>query len=107
MSSATSASTGVGEITFRVAGGGTGKELDIDEFDIAENPYKQLIVWNPDANEIIGGYRYVICSEAPRDEEGKIVLATTELFNFSELFCKEYIPYTLELGRSFVTPAYQ
>jgi hypothetical protein len=95
------------EITFRVAGGGTGNELDIDDFDTAEIPYKQLIVWNPDAKEIIGGYRFIICSEAPCDAEGNIVLATTELFNFSERFCKEYIPYTLELGRSFVTPGYQ
>ena len=37
------------EIAFRAAGGGTGKPLDIDEYDIMENPYKQLIVWNPEA----------------------------------------------------------
>jgi hypothetical protein len=95
------------EITFRDAGGGTGKELDLDVFDVAEIPYKQLIVWDPDAKEILGGYRFIVCSEAPRDKEGNIILATTELFNFSERFYTEYIPYTLELGRSFVTPAYQ
>jgi hypothetical protein len=95
------------EITFRDAGGGTGKELDLDAFDVAEIPYKQLIVWDPDAKEILGGYRFIVCSEAPCDEEGNIILATTELFNFSERFCSEYIPFTLELGRSFVTPAYQ
>lgn len=95
------------EITFRDAGGGTGEELDLDPFDTAEIPYKQLIVWDPDAHEILGGYRYIHCGEAPRDESGKIHLATTELFNFSEKFCKEYIPYTFELGRSFVQPAYQ
>lgn len=95
------------EITFREAGGGTGKELDIDEFDVAEIPYRQLIVWDPDAREIIGGYRFMICSEAPRDEKGHIILATSELFDFSDRFCRDYIPYTLELGRSFVTPDYQ
>ena len=42
------------EIAFREAGGGTGKEVDIDEFDICENCYKQLIVWNPEEEEIIG-----------------------------------------------------
>jgi hypothetical protein len=95
------------EITFRDAGGGTGEELDLDDFDLSEVPYKQLIVWNPDAQEIIGGYRYIYCPDAPRDEHGRIELATSELFDFSEKFCTEYIPFTLELGRSFVTPAYQ
>ena len=95
------------ELSFRDAGGGTGKPVDIDELDVSENPYRQLIVWDPDAQEILGGYRYMRCSEAPRDADGKIVLATTHLFHFSEKFCKEYIPYTLELGRSFVQPDYQ
>ena len=95
------------EVTFRDAGGGTGEELDLDAFDLSEVPYKQLIVWNPDAREILGGYRFIYCPDAHKDEQGRIELATTELFDFSEKFCKEYIPYTLELGRSFVTPAYQ
>ena len=42
------------EIAFRAAGGGTGKALDIDEFDTMENPYKQLVVWNPENQDIIG-----------------------------------------------------
>ena len=80
---------------------------DIDELDISDNPYKQLIVWDPDAEEILGGYRYKLCSEASRDENGILMLATAHLFHFSERFCTEYIPYTLELGRSFVQPDYQ
>src|SRR5665648_981605 len=49
----------VREFTFRHAGGGTGKEIDIDEFDTAEiDPQKQLIVWDPEKKEVIGGYRY-------------------------------------------------
>jgi hypothetical protein len=95
------------EITFRDAGGGTGKETDIDAYDMSEQPYKQLIVWDPDAKEILGGYRYILCSEAPRDAKGNIILATSRLFHFSEKFNNEYLPNTIELGRSFVQPAYQ
>lgn len=95
------------EITFRDAGGGTGKETDIDNYDTSENCYKQLIVWDPDAKEILGGYRYQLCGEAPKDEDGNVILATSRLFHFSEKFNKEYLPYSLELGRSFVQPAYQ
>ncbi|MBQ0075281.1 MAG: GNAT family N-acetyltransferase [Prevotella sp.] len=95
------------EITFRLAGGGTGKETDIDEFDTSDNCYKQLIVWNPDQKEIIGGYRYLMGDEWEYDEEGQPILATSHMFRFSEKFIKEYAPYTIELGRSFVTPEYQ
>ncbi len=95
------------EITFREAGGGTGKEIDIDVYDQSENPYKQLLVWDPDAREILGGYRYILCGEAPRDENGEVLLATSRLFEFSPKFMKDYLPYSLELGRSFVQPAYQ
>jgi hypothetical protein len=95
------------EITFRDAGGGTGKETDIDNYDTADYPYKQLIVWDPDAREILGGYRYMLCSEAPVDENGEIQMATSKLFTLSERFIKEFLPHTLELGRSFVQPAYQ
>ncbi len=95
------------EITFREAGGGTGKETDIDVYDTADVPYKQLIVWDPDAKEILGGYRYILCAEAPKDKNGHILLATSRLFDFSEKFLQEYLPYSLELGRSFVQPAYQ
>jgi len=95
------------EITFRLAGGGTGKDLDIDEFDICENPYKQLIVWDPQKKDILGGYRYILCGEIAPNKEGEIELATSELFHFSDKFNKEYLPYTIELGRSFVQPAYQ
>lgn len=95
------------EVTFRAAGGGTGKDIDIDEFDIVDiAPYKQLIVWNPREKEIIGGYRFIKCKEAPVTN-GIVQLATTELFHFSEKFIKDYLPATVELGRSFVQPKYQ
>lgn len=95
------------ETTFREAGGGTGKETDIDNYDTQENPYKQLIVWDPDAKEILGGYRYMLCSDAPKDKDGVPVMATSRVFHFSNEFINNYLPYTLELGRSFVQPAYQ
>lgn len=95
------------EIAFRAAGGGTGQPLDIDEYDIMENPYKQLIVWNPEAEEILGGYRYLLGTDVRYDEKGAPILATAHMFNFSEKFLKEYLPTTIELGRSFVTVEYQ
>ncbi len=89
------------EWSFREAGGGSGKPTDIDEFDLGEKPYKQLIVWNPEDNEIVGGYRFQICNEALRSD-GKFHLSTTEIFTFSETLKSKYFPYTIELGRSFV-----
>lgn len=95
------------EIAFRTAGGGTGKSMDIDEFDTCDNCYKQLIVWNPDADEIIGGYRYLYGSNWELDDDGQPKLATSHLFHFSDKFLKDYMPYTVELGRSFVALEYQ
>ena len=95
------------ELSFRMAGGGTGKDADIDSYDTAENPYYQLIVWEPREKEIIGGYRFINCNEVPIDSNGNIKLATTGLFTFSEKFITNYLPWSLELGRSFVRPEYQ
>lgn len=96
------------EIAFRDAGGGTGKAFDLDEFDTCENPYKQLIVWDPEHEEILGGYRYLLGKDWPIDPEtGQPHLATSHMFRFSEQFMQEYAPYTIELGRSFVTLEYQ
>lgn len=95
------------EIAFRDGGGGTGKSVDIDEYDTMEVPYKQLIVWNPDAEEILGGYRFIVGPDIKFDDNGEPILATSHLFNFSDKFIKEYLPYTFELGRSFVTLEYQ
>ena len=95
------------EIAFRYYGGGTGLATDIDEYDTMDNPYKQLIVWNPDAEEIIGGYRFICGPDIVFDDNGEPVLATSHLFHFSKKFVDEYLPYTFELGRSFVTLEYQ
>ncbi|WP_288205804.1 GNAT family N-acetyltransferase [uncultured Parabacteroides sp.] len=95
------------EIAFRYYGGGTGFPVDIDEFDTMEDAYRQLIVWSPEDEQILGGYRFLCGSDVKFDENGKPMLATSHLFNFSDKFNKEFLPYTVELGRSFVTLEYQ
>ena len=95
------------EIALRAAGGGTGMSLDLDDFDMMEEPYKQLIVWDPDVEAILGGYRYLIGADVKLREDGQPILATSHMFHFSENFMKNYMPYTIELGRSFVTLEYQ
>lgn len=96
------------EISFRNAGGGTGLDCDIDDFDTREeNYFLQLIVWNPVDRVIVGGYRFLLCDKLPMDEHGQVDTPTSELFHYSERFVKEYLPDTIELGRSFVQPAYQ
>ncbi|MEG1543454.1 MAG: GNAT family N-acetyltransferase [Tannerellaceae bacterium] len=95
------------EIAFRYYGGGTGFPIDIDEYDTMEGAYRQLIVWSPEDEQILGGYRFLCGSDVKFDADGKPMLATSHLFNFSPKFIKEFLPYTVELGRSFVTLEYQ
>lgn len=94
------------ELSFRTAGGGTGKDCDLDEFDFGPSAYKQLIVWQPDDKEIIGGYRYIHTKDA-RQPDGNYHLATTEIYEYSERMKDFYFLKTIELGRSFVQPKYQ
>ncbi len=95
------------EIAFRAAGGGTGKDCDIDEFDTMNPPCRQLIVWDPDAKLILGGYRFITGKDIHIDNNGTPRIATSHMFNFSKQFINNYLPYTLELGRSFVRLEYQ
>lgn len=95
------------EIAFRSAGGGSGKECDIDEFDMMTPACQQLLVWDPDSKLILGGYRYICGKDIKMDEHGHPRIATAHMFNFSDKFITDYLPYTLELGRSFVRPEYQ
>lgn len=95
------------EIAFRAAGGGTGKDCDIDEFDTMTPPCRQLIVWNPESKLILGGYRYITGSDIRMDENGRPRIATSHMFNFSHEFIADYLPHTIELGRSFVRLEYQ
>jgi len=95
------------ETAFRMAGGGTGKDCDIDEFDTMEVPCRQLVVWDPDSKLILGGYRFISGPEIAFDETGRPRIATSHMFSFSQRFLEDYLPYTIELGRSFVRPEYQ
>lgn len=95
------------EIAFRTAGGGTGKACDIDEFDTMTPPCRQLIVWNPEEHEIIGGYRYITGKDIRLDGAGRPRIATSHMFDFSPEFIERYLPSTIELGRSFVRLEYQ
>ncbi len=95
------------EIAFRTAGGGTGKACDIDEFDTMEPPCRQLIVWDPDSSQILGGYRYIAGSDIRIGADGDPHIATSHMFRFSRRFIDEFLPETIELGRSFVRLEYQ
>lgn len=95
------------ELTFRTAGGGTGKDIDTDHYDIDRvHPHQQLIVWDPDNNSIVGGYRFFMnAGTNPIRDISR--LASSSYFNFSEKFIDEFYPFMMELGRSFVQPEYQ
>jgi hypothetical protein len=93
------------ELSFRQAGGGTGKSTDLDDFDTSDDPYRQLIVWDPKHREILGGYRFYLPPADKPVDPAKF--ATSKLFEFSDRFTAEYLPFLIELGRSFVQPAYQ
>lgn len=95
------------EHAFRDAGGGTGKSCDIDEFDTMQPPCRQLIVWDPVDEEIIGGYRFILGEDVHIGNDGLPHIATSHMFRFSERFLRDMLPYTLELGRSFVAIPYQ
>ena len=95
------------ELAFREGGGGSGQPFDTDEFDYLPEPYQQLIVWNPDSEEIIGGYRYILGPNVVFKPGGQPYMAMEHIFNFSDLYINNYLPYTLELARAFVQPKYQ
>lgn len=95
------------EVAFSMAGGGTGKDYDIDDYDTSETPFQQLIVWDSENKEILGGYRFIDCSLLPKDENGNVASATSRLFQFTDVFVQDYLPYTIELGRSWVQPKFQ
>ena len=95
------------EEAFRKEGGGSGLAADLDIFDTMDVPYMQLVVWDPEAEAILGGYRYILGPDIQFGENGQPILATSHMFHFSQRFIEEYLPYTMELGRSFVSPDYQ
>ena len=96
------------EISFRAGGGGTGKEADLDAFDLdAAFGYKQLVLWDPSEECIIGGYRFVPCDEVLYDRFGQPIMPSSHLFTFSRHFINNDLQRTIELSRSFIRPEYQ
>lgn len=95
------------ELTFRAAGGGTGQAVDIDENDTCEDAYDQLITWDPEEEEIVAGYRLIRGDSVSLNAHGVHNLSTSHYFHFAEKFKTDYLPYTIELGRSFVQPKFQ
>ncbi|MBO4570790.1 MAG: GNAT family N-acetyltransferase [Bacteroidales bacterium] len=94
------------ELTFRDATAGTGAPYDWDEFD-HDHKYRQIIVWDQDAEAIIGGYRYVLGPDMKIKEDGQPDIVSSHMFRFSEKFVKDYLPHVMELSRAFVVPEYQ
>lgn len=95
------------EITFRDAGGGTGKACDVDDYDREKGLFDQLIVWNPEDEEIVGGYRIAHGKNIRVDPDGRVHSPTARLFKYSDKFISDFLPVSVELGRSFVQPNYQ
>ena len=96
------------EIAFRAGGGGTGKSVDLDGFDLdAAYKYKQLVLWDPEAECIIGGYRYVLCDDVMYDRFGQPIMPSSHLFRFTRRYLRGAFLKTMELSRSFIRPEYQ
>ena len=90
------------ELTFREVGEGTGKSRDLDNFD---QTYRHLFLWNPEHQEIAGAYRLGLGDDLVK-RFGRGGFYTHTLFHFSPAFLRRLGP-CLEMGRSFVVPAYQ
>lgn len=90
------------EESFRQVGEGTGKSIDVDKFD---NYYKHLILWDSEASRLVGAYRLGIGKEI-YEKYGIDGFYTNTLFKFSDKMI-ERLPYSIELGRSFLSVEYK
>lgn len=90
------------EITFREVGEGTGLARDLDRFD---EHYRHLVLWDRAAGEVAGAYRFARTTEV-LPARGATGLYTTTLFRLGPGFFERLGP-AVELGRSFVAPAWQ
>jgi putative hemolysin len=79
------------EVTFRLAGEGTGHACDLDSFD---EEYLHLILWCRESRRIQGAYRLALC-------DGERNIYTSTLFKLSPAFFRRMGP-SIELGRSFI-----
>lgn len=91
------------EISFRGTGEGTGRALDLDDFD---SYYLHLFIWNRAAQEAVGAYRLGLTDVILKLYGGLPGLYTSTLFHYSAEFIAQISP-AIELGRSFVRPEYQ
>lgn len=89
------------EQEYRRVGAGRGGERDLDRFDTVWPWYLQLVSWDPVEREIVAAYRAIRCDWALR-HGGVDALRTSSLFEFTERFVNDYLPATVELGRSVV-----
>ncbi len=89
------------ELTFRSVEEGTGLSLDLDRFDTY---YRHIVLWDDNDLEIVGAYRIGEGSEIMRNQ-GVDGFYTQTLFDLDTHF-SGYLPYSIELGRSFVQPRY-
>ncbi|MBI5916559.1 MAG: GNAT family N-acetyltransferase [Bacteroidetes bacterium] len=90
------------ELTFRTIGEGTGKPCDLDEYDLY---YRQLILWDREAKQIVGGYRMGIGDEI-FERYGAAGFYISSLFKIKEGFYPT-MQKSVELGRSYIVPDYQ
>lgn len=95
------------EVSFRSSGGGTGLELDLDEYDTSAEPFQQLVVWCPESREIVGGYRFIEGSKIHQNPKGEWESPSAHLFQYHDVFTQQYMPKSVELGRSFIQPTFQ
>ena len=93
----------VRELSFRAIGGGTGGALDLDPYDYGPCAYRQLILWAPQEQVVVGGCR--VRSTGTDGPSARV--ATEDLFAFSERFRERYGDALLDIGRLFVHPAFQ
>lgn len=89
------------ELTFRKVGEGTGARRDLDSYD---PHYEHLVLWDPQALRIVGAYRFGHGGRLIA-ELGMASLYTSSLFNYSPAL-ESRLAQGLELGRSFIAPAY-
>lgn len=92
------------EEAFRSIGYGTGDIVDLDDHDMGVSAYRQIFIWNPNTLEITGGCRYAIGANYLQQVDR---LSMAKSFLYSRKFKSEYLPYSIELGRAWVNPAYQ
>ena len=90
------------EETFRHAGEGTGKAIDIDDYD---EYYTHLFIWKASSKEVVGAYRAAEVSKVV-EQFGVSGLYSHSLFKFKPSLLKQLAP-AVELGRSFVRIEYQ